>query len=1490
MQNQAQQSTRVRLRIKSLEIVLKAASKYPINLKLLSDGRLLCNTKAIDKDQALRWEDLNPIDGNMSGSIEIRVYELHWHGKKRERIGSISLQVPEIVRSQSGITAHGVPSSGLSSISMALESVGESRIRAQAAQEVATKVVDMSPKILDSMRQTQGAVNTILNVSQNIPEVESVVEVCKKAREIMNERVYCDALVTRLVIEVGDVLQHVGAIENHAKIAKLRDTIKELLRLVEDASRFVIEYKSDGAAGTMGICDEPKAYIHQIFRRSSNSSRICVSSAQDQVDKFTDRFRSLKKDFSFGMTTQVTQRVEKLLDDADRALLEKLIVSGASYDLSRCCLDGTRIEILKAIRDWALITTSSAPLFWLYGPAGCGKSSIATSISDSLQEANALAGSFFCKRDNEHLRKPENVISHLAVSLAFKCPLYGEKLLEVLRKDPTLAHSPTRTRFVGLMVEPLAAFSARSSFDNVVLVVDAIDESGSAENRTELVECLLELSRLVKWLKVLVTSRPNQEIRVLLDSAKEHIEQRNLFAVDEASVSRDIKAYIQSRMNAIAIDAADRGQWPDDQDIDRLRAASNKLFIWARTACNLIQQSFDPEITLKQILGGQRSSDEKKALGLIYTTALNEGLGATRNDTKIVQLCVGAIVLTASRRPLPDSALAMMLSKHIKPSVLSRVINRLGSVLYRDDQSAVRVLHQSFSDYMAEADCPEHYRIDPNALNAELTTSCLEVMLRGLKFNICNLEDSCVMNRDVVDLQTRIETNICPELMYSCAYWITHLVVSPFTVAAEGTKLLEGLLDELLNGPHLLYWIEVLSLTNDLRAITEGMALMIEWSDISNIPKYAKLASEVYRFVFAAWEVISANTPHLYVSAFPFGAVNYAVFEALKSHFPNTLSVTNGMNLWNTRCLRTISAQGAINSTSVSPDGHCIAAGTEDGTVQIWDVRTGEVVCGPLRDPAPCLFEDLQQDPPTGLVYSVTSVAFSPADNHRIAFGSTDWTVRIWDIQAPYNVSLKRLRGHYGIVTSVTFSSDGRRIISGSADKTVRVWDAGADNTLLHTLRGHTRLVTSVACSPNGRWVISGSRDNTVRIWETQASYSHSEPLEGHSDYVMCVAFSSDSQRIISGSRDKTVLVWDVNTRRSLLRPLREHSKTVTSAAFSLDGRLLISGSEDKTVRIWDARTGTKISDPFQEHEDSITSVSCNTFDGRLIISSSRDRTIRVWDIRVDTGSMLDNQLCIKGHSDAVTAVAFSSDGRRIASGSRDTTIRIWDAYTGAALTDLIHCPADSEITFIAFTSNDQHVVCGSEDFDEQVWACDLQTGGWTLNSPLGRHPSWATDIAFHLVRLDHYSHNLRHLVPGFKSQALHHGIDTGPALAVVDHAFPHELYINMLPPEKQGQTTIYKLTNSLAMYQDEGVVSRAAFSSNRMFLATAGNNVPATLWMKVDDYGSDMCFRYSPRYPWAEISLTAASVAFSPDSRSLLLGRPDYELPDQTKPCGISL
>ncbi len=112
-------------------------------------------------------------------------------------------------------------------------------------------------------------------------------------------------------------------------------------------------------------------------------------------------------------------------------------------------------------------------------------------------------------------------------------------------------------------------------------------------------------------------------------------------------------------------------------------------------------------------------------------------------------------------------------------------------------------------------------------------------------------------------------------------------------------------------------------------------------------------------------------------------------------------------------------------------------------------------------------------------------------------------------------------RGHR--VGTVAWSPDGKRIASGSDDHTVQVWDA-ADGGHVFTYRGHPDVVNAVAWSPDGQRIASAG--DTMQVWDA-ADGGHVFTYRGHSYDVGTVAWSPDGQRIASGSFDSTVQVWN---------------------------------------------------------------------------------------------------------------------------------------------------------------------------------------------------------------------------------------------------------------------------------------------------------------------------------------------------------------------------
>jgi WD40 repeat protein len=72
---------------------------------------------------------------------------------------------------------------------------------------------------------------------------------------------------------------------------------------------------------------------------------------------------------------------------------------------------------------------------------------------------------------------------------------------------------------------------------------------------------------------------------------------------------------------------------------------------------------------------------------------------------------------------------------------------------------------------------------------------------------------------------------------------------------------------------------------------------------------------------------------------------------------------------------------------------------------------------------------------------SVLCVAFSP-DGRRVATSSEDQTVRLWDVETGQEVLT--LHGHTDIVPTVAFSPDGNRLATAGADGVVLVREASS--------------------------------------------------------------------------------------------------------------------------------------------------------------------------------------------------------------------------------------------------------------------------------------------------------------------------------------------------------------------------------------------------------------------------------------------------------------
>jgi serine/threonine protein kinase len=303
----------------------------------------------------------------------------------------------------------------------------------------------------------------------------------------------------------------------------------------------------------------------------------------------------------------------------------------------------------------------------------------------------------------------------------------------------------------------------------------------------------------------------------------------------------------------------------------------------------------------------------------------------------------------------------------------------------------------------------------------------------------------------------------------------------------------------------------------------------------------------------------------------------------------------------------------------------------------------------------------------------------------------TQWPQRLLSsLQSP----IYTYQGHTDVVEVVAWSPDGTRIASGSWDQTVQIWDA-TDGYKRTTYRNHTDQVFALAWSPESTRIASGSWDQTVQIWDA-TSGQLLRIYQQHTDRVYAVAWSPDGTRIASGGNDTAVHVWDVTSGQRLMI-YRGHTQRIRRVVWSPDSQYIASCSHDTTVHVWHVESG-KLIYTYPGHIDRVVGLAWEPH-GRRIASGSVDTTVQVWD--AFTGA---NATIYRGHSQEVESVAWRNGSVTpcIASGSEDLTAQVW-RVTDRTL--LYKFPASKEVESVTWSPDGTRLAFGSADKTAQVWS-----------------------------------------------------------------------------------------------------------------------------------------------------------------------------------------
>ncbi|KXH51626.1 rapamycin complex subunit LST8 target [Colletotrichum nymphaeae SA-01] len=290
-------------------------------------------------------------------------------------------------------------------------------------------------------------------------------------------------------------------------------------------------------------------------------------------------------------------------------------------------------------------------------------------------------------------------------------------------------------------------------------------------------------------------------------------------------------------------------------------------------------------------------------------------------------------------------------------------------------------------------------------------------------------------------------------------------------------------------------------------------------------------------------------------------------------------------------CSRTIQhPDSQVNRLCISPDKRFLAAAGHH-TVKLYDIKS--------TNPNPLLtFE--------GHTGNITGVAFH-CEGKWMVTSSEDGTVKIWETRSG---QVQRSYNHGCPANDVVIHPNQGEIISCDRQGSVRVWDLAENNCSHQLIPEEDVSVSSVTVASDGSLLCAANNGGNVFVWQLLQAYDRTQLLpvthfNAHKEYITRILLSPDVKKLATCSADHTARIWEVKDLEPapdqepkpfpLEATLTGHQRWVWDCAFSADSAYLVTACSDHYARLWELHS-QQIIRQYNGHHRGAVCVALNDY------------------------------------------------------------------------------------------------------------------------------------------------------------------------------------------------------------------------------------------------------------------------------------------------------
>ncbi|KAG8751727.1 WD_REPEATS_REGION domain-containing protein, partial [Serendipita sp. 396] len=975
-----------------------------------------------------------------------------------------------------------------------------------------------------------------------------------------------------------------------------------------------------------------------------------VQTEKEEIARLRQKATNMWQAFIAAMNMDVFHGVDQIqaqlaMPGALAATLTRSIgvsVSRTAYGTKLdICEEGTRAEVLMEIRTWATSVATDGQIFWLKGAGGTGKSTIAATMTREWSQQGTLAGRFFFSPNNVAERTTDNFCLTIAEDIAVNQPILNGTVRQAIISTP-LDHFSFDQQFDRLVIRPLLAYPYMHS---LYIVIDALDNCEDLDQRERLLETLMRFLPSAKQVKMLLTSRPLQDITAMVNGCP-LVDSGHAELLDsQDKAHKDIEIYVERKLGNHPMVSAEQRHMIVEQ--------SGGLFLYAATICRLLKDLRRPTLLRAVTFSGSPQGLAQR-MDELYLSILKQVCVDNTLDESFMEVL--SMIIMAFQ-PLSINTISEYLPGN---EYVAHTVQSLGAVLKTDGPDhSIKVLHPTFREFLlSDKERATGFLVNPVESHVKLAYGCIGVLEDLLCCNVIQIDpklQSTPLNATIPDLGSRLAQYISPAAEYASVFWTHHVEASdPDDSRLLWSRVLRFLSEMLLNWVELMSWKgEVVRCIDGLsRLHTKAKQISSESLDILSHDDMLTIR-QAHQFVVYHQDVISESALQVYSVALFFTPYDSPIFEHYRAHYhsrrptiiaPYITDWGNHVTLGN--------HAGTVELVLLSPDGtrfisagKCRSTGFGGSELFLWDIETGALIrrlsqgqrIGRCRFSPDGQYLAFQAEFQLHVHSSKTGeptmspIEFSLDEYHRVYHFFSQgrpyitWLslslARIVNFKTGRSVRLVYLARD---VHCTSVSLDGRRLatmhIVPDSGTQITLWD-WTTFTSITTIMDSQHLNDGLL-SADGARLASWNLDS-LRLWNVSTDKGFEKPVELEGGFV-CVSFSLYGKYFARLSR-ADLKVWDCESGACVLTETVSADGTIESGGYNIsfagnEQKLALTTgkwSEEPIVRIWALPSGQPLDPMTPSHPTRGRSSLCQlSADWTKWILATRDNELNLYNLQ----------------------------------------------------------------------------------------------------------------------------------------------------------------------------------------------------------------------------------------------------------------------------------